>query len=964
MIQGEVKHPEDYFVVGGTLKPSHPSYVQRQADRNLLHYAETGELCYVLTTRQMGKSSLMTRTSKELRQRNICTAIVDLSMKNTTAPEAWYLSILSDLQRELRLTVDLDAWWRKNIIFGASQCFTNFLRDVVLVEINERVVIFFDEIDSTLNLNFTDNFFAALRSMYNARAYESNFNRLTFVLLGMATPSDLIKDRSRTPFNIGEGIDLREFSRLEAQVLQKNMGVFHPHQSGSILNHIFRWTHGSPYLTQKLCLEVARVTHRPWANDQIDQLIEKLFLCEDQLQDVNLQTVQNNINSSPQRQKLLQLYRKIYEGKKILEDEHSIEQSRLKLFGLIRAERGVLKVRNEIYRQVFNLEWIKENTPVDWNRRIAVAATTATVVLLLAFAIFMWQQGQLTNEALAADYVETIEHTNNPIIRLDTFARFFDLPDQNFKLRAVDLFNNLPNEEKITLFESDSVGLEPELITVISNVYIPVTPAVNLNNELLEVMVTALKKSNTGESKILATEISRWLEGRLNQAKGDPEMAKNAYSVAIDLNANNPATLYERAIVLNELQDQEGALTDLEATLNLNMAWQTSVQEMIMGDQHLYNALWANPDQYAILKSLISTPTPTSTPFQPATATPINQPLLEVSSPAAPPLSSATSIATVSPTPSPASTLFTTPALATATPLVKLPSSLLIPYPSPTPSRVVAFSQHTEDGLNSAILSLVQSDGANPRQDSLPDRAFSPAWSNDGTRLAFVGEPGINIIPGYKEGEGIWVIDFKAGTPPRQLIAIDHAKNVVWSPDDINIAFEVQPPHFRSEIVIIDTRDGSQLRRFSGEQPAWTHNVVNPSLIIKACPPTTTMCGLWQVDLDGNPEHIVTTNSSDSYPALSPDGEHLVFSSNRQGSWDIYLAQPNGQEVQRLTTEAGVETRPTFSPDGQEIYYLTNTPGSWWIMAMNPDGNNKRVVKEGVASIKLTNWNRLGIAIK
>jgi TolB protein len=90
----------------------------------------------------------------------------------------------------------------------------------------------------------------------------------------------------------------------------------------------------------------------------------------------------------------------------------------------------------------------------------------------------------------------------------------------------------------------------------------------------------------------------------------------------------------------------------------------------------------------------------------------------------------------------------------------------------------------------------------------------------------------------------------------------------------------------------------------------------------------------------------------------------LVFSSNRQGSWDIYLAQPNGQEVQRLTTEAGVETRPTFSPDGQEIYYLTNTPGSWWIMAMNPDGNNKRVVKEGVASIKLTNWNRLGIAIK
>lgn len=963
MTNQTAKIPEDYFVVGGTLKPSHPSYVQRQADRNLLHYAETGELCYVLTTRQMGKSSLMTRTSKELRQRNIRTAIVDLSMKNTTAAEAWYLSILSDIQRELRLTVDLEAWWDKNVMFGPSQCFTNFLRDVALVEIEENIVIFFDEIDSTLNLNFTDNFFAAIRSMYNARAYESNFNRLTFVLLGMATPSDLIKDRTRTPFNIGEGIDLREFSRLEAQVLQQNMGHFHPHRSGAILNHIFRWTNGSPYLTQKLCLEIARVTDHPWTNEQIDQLVEKLFFSEEQLKDVNLQTLQNNVVSSPQRQKLLNLYRKVYEGKKILEDEHSIEQSRLKLFGLLRADRGFLKVRNEIYRRVFNLEWIKENMPVDWNRRIAVLATSVTVLLMLTFGIFLWQQAQLTNEALAADYAEAIQRTNNPIIRLDTFARYFNLPDPDFRQRALRLFNELPIEEKIALFNGNLSGLEAQLITVVSQVYLPAAPSPEIDNRLLEAMSAALKQSNSGESKILATEISRWLEGRLMASQGDFEMSKSAYSVAIDLNANNPATLFERAIVLNELKDRQGALTDLEAALDLNMAWQSQVQQTIMTDHQLYDALWDNIERFTTLKSLIATPTSTPTPLQPATATPVNLPPTTATAPRPSPTSTLAPLTNIEPLPSAVATRPSPQVQLTASAPRPAVTVTVPPRLEEKPSRTVAYSQHTEDGLNSAILSLVQSDGANPRQDGLPEKAFSPAWSNDGTKLAFVGEPGINTIEGYKEGEGIWVIDVAAGTPPRQLIAIDHARNLTWSPDDINLAFEVQPPFFRSEIMIIDTRDGSPLRRFPGEQPTWTRDLTTPSLIIKACPPNK-LCGLWQVDLDGNPEYLLTTYSDDSYPTISPDGDYLAFSSNRRGSWDIYLAQPNGGRVQRLTMEEGVETRPAFSPDSQEIYYLTNTAGSWWIMAMTLDGNNKRVVKEGIASTKLTNWNRLGIAVK
>jgi hypothetical protein len=72
------------------------------------------------------------------------------------------------------------------------------------VEISGQIVIFVDEIDSILSLSFSiDDFFALIRSCYNLRADNPEYNRITFALFGVATPSDLIADKKRTPFNIG-----------------------------------------------------------------------------------------------------------------------------------------------------------------------------------------------------------------------------------------------------------------------------------------------------------------------------------------------------------------------------------------------------------------------------------------------------------------------------------------------------------------------------------------------------------------------------------------------------------------------------------------------------------------------------------------------------------------------------------------------------------------------------------------
>src|SRR5205814_7968865 len=84
----------------------------------------------------------------------------------------------------------------------------------------DNLVIFVDEIDIVRSLPFfTDEFFAAIRECYNRRSANPEFNRLTFCLLGVATPSDLIRDTRTTPFNLGRRIELNDFTSQEAAQL-------------------------------------------------------------------------------------------------------------------------------------------------------------------------------------------------------------------------------------------------------------------------------------------------------------------------------------------------------------------------------------------------------------------------------------------------------------------------------------------------------------------------------------------------------------------------------------------------------------------------------------------------------------------------------------------------------------------------------------------------------------------------
>jgi len=123
-----------FYVTGGSLQYDAPSYVERQADHDLLRGLLAGEFCYVLTARQMGKSSLMVRTASRLREAGIRVAALDLTAigGQNILPDQWYHGLLDTLGQALDLEDELEIFWQANLHLGPLHRLMKALRQIVL----------------------------------------------------------------------------------------------------------------------------------------------------------------------------------------------------------------------------------------------------------------------------------------------------------------------------------------------------------------------------------------------------------------------------------------------------------------------------------------------------------------------------------------------------------------------------------------------------------------------------------------------------------------------------------------------------------------------------------------------------------------------------------------------------------------------------------------------------------------
>ena len=357
------------FQVGGSVAADSSLYVRRQADTELYDALKNAELCYVFNSRQMGKSSLLVNVKSRLQAENYRCCFVDVSRIGSvgTSSEQFYGGLASELWRGFGLPPGkaLMDWWKSHGDLPAPQKLGRLLTDHLLDTYpDEELIIFLDEIDSVRSLGFAaDDLFLVIRACYNQRALDKRLRRLGFALFGVALPSDLISDSSRSPFNIGHAIRLEGFQLRETLPLEAGLPGDERNRH-RLLERVLYWTRGQPFLTQKICSLIAMQADTGSAPDgeqRVDELIENQVLANWENNDnpEHLRTIKDRILSDADHcAQMLALYLQVLEaGETGLDIADIGDYSRLYLTGLIAVRDGRVTARTRIYETLFDRDW-------------------------------------------------------------------------------------------------------------------------------------------------------------------------------------------------------------------------------------------------------------------------------------------------------------------------------------------------------------------------------------------------------------------------------------------------------------------------------------------------------------------------------------------------------------------------------------------------------------------------------
>lgn len=278
----------------------------------------------------------------------------------------------------------------------------------------------------------------------------------------------------------------------------------------------------------------------------------------------------------------------------------------------------------------------------------------------------------------------------------------------------------------------------------------------------------------------------------------------------------------------------------------------------------------------------------------------------------------------------------------------------------------IAFTRLLQgDAAARAALYIADADGSNARELlRLEAAAVHPRWSRDGKQIAVVSASGGRVT------QSVLIVDAASGavTPLAVPPKAGEVSSVVWSDDGRSVIY------VRAESVEAVVGSSAKVIRHDirtdrAEAIGWTsHNGVlldvlgDGRLVLDVRSPRDNLREFRtaggqailpvhrssRTPLPSAERWITRGNSSDRQPAYAPDGKSVIFSSNRSGNLDLWLATAGGG-VRRVTDDASEDWDPAFTPDGRKIVWSSGRSGNLEIWIANADGSAARQVsRDGV----------------
>lgn len=334
------------ILLSGQLPVDSPFYIHRPPIEMLCYEAllQPGALLRIKAPRQMGKTSLLSRTLSQVREQQVATTISSLQLADA--------SVFSDLKRFLQwfcaittqslgLPNQLDRYW--DDLFGNSYNCTNYFENYILTELDTRLVIAFDEVDVVFDYpEIATDFFGMLRAWYEKARYgdaKSELWQKLRIVLVHSTEVYVPLNLHQSPFNAGLAVELPGFTTDQVCDLAQRYGLDHVEDCAL---QVMELTGGNPYLVQ------IALHHLSLQTVTLDELVQNAS-ASDGVYGAHLRNLLWNLQEYPD---LLMALKRVVLSTTPVELE-ALQAFKLQSKGLVRIKDQQVVPSCQLYRKYF-----------------------------------------------------------------------------------------------------------------------------------------------------------------------------------------------------------------------------------------------------------------------------------------------------------------------------------------------------------------------------------------------------------------------------------------------------------------------------------------------------------------------------------------------------------------------------------------------------------------------------------